>query len=175
MGTIMPRGRIAAAGLALFCVWGAAPPARSEDSHAQNSAGNAETSTQKTEEIGISANPAATNEITGTGWLGRQLGVNKHGVRLGGLWVGGVNGLVSGGIDPGFTFNSSLVIDLYADLERFAGLKGSSIGFAFLQFNSQATNTDAGSVLGYIGLVSTEPFDRSELLEAWWRQELFDA
>jgi len=29
-------------------------------------------------------------------------------------------------------------------------------------------------VLGYIGLASSEPFNRSELLEAWWRQELFD-
>jgi len=60
------------------------------------------------------------------------------------------------------------------DLERFAGLKGSSIDVDFLQLNNQATNTDVGSVLGYIGLVSRESFNRSELLEVWWRQELFD-
>jgi len=161
---MVPGGKIAGAALALLWALGAAIlPARSEDARAQ-----------KTEELGISANPAATNETTGTGWLGDQLGVNKRGVRLGGVWVGGVNDLVTGGVDPGFTFNSSLVIDLYVDLERFAGLKGSSIGVDFLQLNNQATNTDAGSVLGYIGLVSSEPLDRSELLEAWWRQELFD-
>lgn len=175
MYKIGPGGKIAAAALALLCACGsAALPARSEDARAQRTAGNADSSILKTEEIGISSNPAATNAVTGTGWLGEQLGINKNGVRLGGVWVGGVNDLVSGGVDPGFTFNNSLVIDFSVDLERFAGLKGSSIGVDFLQFNSGATNTDAGSVLGYIGMVSSEPLDRSELLEAWWRQELFD-
>ena len=167
MARLKPKGKIASAVLWSFlgCV-STSPPAQADDRHVAASS--------QTEEIGISANPAATNAVTGTGWLGEQLGVDKHGIRLGGVWVGGVNDLVTGGVDPGFTGNSSLVVDLFVDLERFAGLKGSSIGVDFLQLNSQATNTDAGSVLGYIGIVNDEPFNRSELLEAWWRQELFD-
>ncbi|WP_108683424.1 carbohydrate porin [Methyloceanibacter sp. wino2] len=167
MVRLKPKGKIALAVLCslLGCVC-TALPAQAEDQHVAASS--------QVDEIGISANPAATNAVTGTGWLGEQLGIDKHGIRLGGVWVGGVNDLVTGGVDPGFTGNSSLVVDLFVDLERFAGLKGSSIGVDFLQLNSQATNTDAGSVLGYIGIVNDEPFNRSELLEAWWRQELFD-
>lgn len=126
------------------------------------------------EEIGISANPAATNQTTGTGWLGQQLGIDKYGFRLGGVWIGGVNDLVSGGIDPGVTFNSAFILDMLVDMNRVAGIPGASVGVDFLQFNSQATNTDAGSVLGYIGMLTSEPYNRSELLELWWRQELFD-
>jgi len=168
-------GKIAAAaGVLLWFCGVAAPPARSEDARSGNTGANAEASDAKTEEIGISANPAATNAVTGTGWLGEQLGINKRGVRLGGVWIGGGNDLMSGGVDPGTSGYSSLIVDFSVDLDRFAGLKGSSIGVDFLQLNNQAVNTDAGSVLGYIGLVSTEPLNRSELLEAWWRQELFD-
>lgn len=158
----MPKGSIASVIATVLLGCGpACLPANAEDAGAS-------------EEIGISSNPAATKAVTGTGWLGEHLGINKRGVRLGGVWVGGVNDLVTGGVDPGFTFNSSLVVDLSVDLERFAGLKGSSIGVDFLQLNVQPTNSDAGSVLGYIGLVGSEPLDRSELLELWWRQELFD-
>jgi len=171
MGTTVRRGQMALAILAaLWLLVSQSVPAKSEDVRAGAIA--AERRAQA-EAIGISGNPAATNAVTGTGWLGEQLGLNKNGIRLGGLWIGGVNDLVSGGVDPGVTFNNVLVIDLFVDLEKFAGLKGSSIGVDFLQLNTQATNTDAGSVLGYIGIVSNEPFDRSELLEAWWRQELF--
>jgi len=173
----MLRGKTAVAILAVLWALVSTPlPAKSEDGQVRASGSMRSTAApaSQTEEIGISSNPAATNAVTGTGWFGEQLGVNKRGVRLGGVWVGGVNDLVTGGVDPGFTFNSSLVIDLSVDLERFAGLKGSSIGVDFLQLNNGPTNTDAGSVLGYIGSVSNEPLDRSELLEAWWRQELFD-
>ena len=90
------------------------------------------------------------------------------------FWIGGVNELISGGVDPGVTFNSAFILDLLVDMERVAGVPGASIGVDFLQFNSQATNTDAGSVLGYIGMLTSEPYNRSELLELWWRQELFD-
>src|SRR5215470_17466286 len=38
---------------------------------------------------GISANPGATNIVTGTGLLGRLLGFGKDsGLHLGGVWVG---------------------------------------------------------------------------------------
>ena len=139
-------------------------PARCED--VQADAGR--------EEIGISGNPAATNQTTGTGWLGRQLRIDQYGFQLGGVWIGGVNELISGGVDPGVTFNSAFILDLLIDMARVAGVPGASIGVDFLQFNSQATNTDAGSGLGYIGMLTSEPYNRSELLELWWRQELFD-
>lgn len=177
MRTMMPTGKVATAMLA--ALWGCVAfsfPGKTEDArhHASSDAQDNVTSNAQIEEIGISSNPAATSAVTGTGWLGRQLGVNNNGLRLGGVWIGGLNDLVAGGINPGFTYNGALIVDLYVDLERFAGLKGSSIGVDFLQLNNQATNTDAGSVLGYIGIVNDEPLNRSELLEAWWRQELFD-
>jgi porin len=167
MAGSMQKCRIAPAALGALLGWICGPlPAQADDRHTDLSS--------QVSEIGISANPAATNAVTGTGWLGEQLGVNKNGLRLGGLWIGGLNDLATGGAETGFTYNSALIIDLSVDLERLAGLKGSSIGVDFLQLNTQATNTDAGSVLGYIGIVNDEPFNRSQLLEAWWRQELFD-
>jgi porin len=126
------------------------------------------------EEIGISGNPAATTQVTGTGWLGRQLGIDQYGFRLGGVWIGGVNDLVSGGVNPGITFNSAFILDLLVNMHQVAGIRGATIGVDFLQFNSGASNTDAGSTLGYIGMLTSEPYNRAELLEAWWRQELFD-
>jgi len=119
---------VAGAGILLWFCAAASSPARSEDARAGHAEANAEIAAPKNDEIGISSNPAATNSVTGTGWLGDQLGINKRGVRLGGVWIGGVNDLLSGGLDPGFSFNSSLVVDMSVDLERFAGLKGSSIG-----------------------------------------------
>lgn len=172
MGTTTRRGQFVLALVAAsLLLVSQSIPARSEDAHAGP---DAAARGSQAAEIGISGNPAATNAVTGTGWLGEQLGVNKNGLRLGGLWIGGLNELVTGGADPGLTYNNALIVDLYVDLERFAGLKGSAIGVDFLQLNTQATNVDAGSVLGYIGIVNDEPFNRSQLLEAWWRQELFD-
>jgi porin len=162
--TMRSGGKISAVlGVLLGCAMLSAP-ARCDDAQA----------TGGREEIGISGNPAATNQTTGTGWLGQQLGIDKYGFRLGGVWIGGVNDLVSGGVDPGVTFNSAFILDLLVNMEQVAGIPGASVGVDFLQFNSQATNTDAGSVLGYIGMLTSEPYNRSELLELWWRQELFD-
>lgn len=122
---------------------------------------------------GISGNPAAANETPGTGWLGRQLGL-EDGVRLGGVWIGAGNYLMSGGVDPGASFNSELVVDLLIDLERMSGLTGTSFGAQFLRLDTQPTNEDAGSVLGYNGLDGAPPRYRSQLTEIWLRQELFD-
>ena len=123
--------------------------------------------------VGISANPAAANETPGTGWLGRQLGL-PDGVRVGGVWVSAGNYLMSGDVDPGASFNSQFLLDLLVDLDRTSGLTGTSLGASFLQLNTQPTNDDAGSVLGYIGLDGAPPLNRSQLTEIWVRQELFD-
>jgi len=94
-------GRKVAAGT-LVVLWGLVSlthPAKSE-SALPNAARSTTTTTTASrpqkEELGISSNPAATNAVTGTGWLGEQLGIDNRGVPLGGVWVGGVNDLVTG-------------------------------------------------------------------------------
>jgi len=126
--------------------------------------------------LGISGNPGAVNTTTGTGWLGREIGIPADtGVSLGGVWVGDANWIMSGGANPGnVTFNSLLIADLHVDLEKAIGLKGASIGSEFLQFNGQPTNAEAGSVQGYNSLPGPPPLNRSELYQLWWRQEFFD-
>ncbi len=129
--------------------------------------------TSNRESIGVSGNPAATNATTGTGWLGRQLGIKRDGVHLGGLWNAAGNYLV-GGEKPGLSFNNQFFIDFHLDLEKTSGLRGTSFGAQFYQYNTQPSNDDAGSVLGYTGLVATPPNDRSELYQVWLRQEFFE-
>jgi hypothetical protein len=99
---------------------------------------------------GISANPGATNVLTGTGLLGRLLGFGPDsGVRLGGLWIGDMNYLVAGGADPRtWSFNSLLLVDFSLDLEKLLRIPGAQIGAEFLQFNGQNTNGQAGVVAG---------------------------
>ena len=60
----------------------------------------------------VSGNPAATTHSTGTGWLGRTLGLNDDwGINLGGLWLADTNVVVAGGAKPGgWTSNSALFI-----------------------------------------------------------------
>lgn len=124
----------------------------------------------------ISANPAAVNIVTGTGLLGRTLGLDKiPGVFLGGLWIGNGNYLVTGGFKPGkWSFNSLFLMGLDLDLEKLAGLPGSQFGVEVLQLNGQGTNEQAGALMGYNGLESPKPLDRTQLYELWWRQSLFN-
>lgn len=124
----------------------------------------------------ISGNPAAESDLTGSGETGRFLRIpEKTGLRLGGLWVGDSNGLLSGGEEPGkWSFNSLLVVGASLDAEILMGWKGASFGIQFLQFNGENTNRQAGSVQGYNNLPGAEPLDRSELYQLWYRQSLFD-
>jgi porin len=130
---------------------------------------------QSVDESGISANPGAVNVITGTGQLGRLLGIDKaSGVQLGGVWLGDANYLASGGAEPGkWSFNSLLILDLSVDLEKRLKIPGALFGVDFLQFNGQLTNPQAGVVSGYNSLPGLPPLERSELYELWWRQQLF--
>jgi porin len=148
------------AGLSPSSAWAADPivPGASEDSY------------------GISANPGATNIVTGTGFLGRLLGFGRaSGVHLGGVWVGDAGYLISGGAAPRtWSFNSLLLVDLSLDLERLVKIPGAQLGVEFLQFNGEPTNAHAGVVAGYNGLPGPPPLDRTELYELWWRQRLFD-
>jgi len=65
----------------------------------------------------VTGNPAATTFATGTGQLGRWLGLrDEWGLRLGGLWLADINGLVAGGAQPGsWTVNSALFVNLAVD------------------------------------------------------------
>src|SRR5262249_34712908 len=74
----------------------------------------------------ISGNPAAVNIITGTGAIGRLLGLGEDtGVRLGGLWIGDASGVLVGGAQPGkWGLDGLTVIDLNIDAEKFLGWRG---------------------------------------------------
>src|SRR5271163_2151442 len=93
----------------------------------------------------ISSNPGAVNIISGTGLLGRTIGLDKiPGVFLGGVWVGNGNYLITGGFKPGkWSFNSLVLGDLVVDFEKLAGLQGAQFGVEVLQFNGQDSNGDA--------------------------------
>lgn len=126
--------------------------------------------------LGISANPGAVNQTTGTGQTGEWLGFKKDsGIFLGGVWAGDTNYLISGGEHPGaWSWNSLLIVSLGLDSEKLIDWKGGKFGIEFLQFDGQLTNQQAGSVQGYNSLPGPPPLDRSELYQLWWRQELFD-
>lgn len=127
--------------------------------------------------LGISSNAAAVNIVTGTGALGRWLGL-KSGITLGGLWIGDANFLCHGGLTSSkfkkFTGNSLFILSLSLDAEKLIGLPGGSVGIEYLQFNGQNTNVYAGVAQGYNSLPGPKPLDRSELYQAWYRQAFFD-
>lgn len=124
----------------------------------------------------ITGNPAAENDLPGTGMAGQLFHLpEKSGVRIGGVWLGDSNGLLSGGVQPGkWSFNSALIVGANLDAEDLIGWKGASFGIQFLQFNGQNTNGQAGSVQGYNSLPGPDPLNRSELYQLWYRQSLFD-
>lgn len=127
-------------------------------------------------QAGIAGNPGAVNVLTGTGRLGRLLGfADDSGVRLGGLWIGNGDYLMSGGKNPGsVTFNSLFIADLKLDLNTLQGIPGAIVGATFLQFDGQDSNGDAGVLTGYNGLTELPPLNRSELYQLWWRQSLLE-
>ncbi len=145
------------------------------------SAQNPAESLQNTTGMGISANPAAVNIFTGTGdlqhYLEKQLGItHDHGIRIGGLLIGDINNLFSGGISEPerWTSNALFIFDLSLDAQKAFGWKGALFDVQFLQFNGQDTNTQAGALPGYNSLPAGAPFNRTELYQLWYRQTLFD-
>jgi porin len=123
----------------------------------------------------VSGNPAATDySIVGTGWLGHTLGLkDEWGVKLGGLWLADTNLVAAGGAVPGgWTNNQALFVGLHVDANKLVDWKGAAFGVQFLQFNGSETNEQAGSVAGYNSIVGLQPFNRTELLEAWYLQEM---
>ena len=123
----------------------------------------------------ISANPGASNIIPGTGLLGHLIGLDDiPGVRVGGLWIGNADYLVSGGVKPRtWSFNGLLFLNLNIDLQKLASIPGASMDAELMQFNGEDSNGKAGVVTAYDGLSGPKPFVRTELYELWWRQSLF--
>lgn len=129
--------------------------------------------------FGISGNPGAVNTEIGTGELGNLLHIPKDsGVRVGGLWMGDYNVLLSGGDgthdNRRWTGNSLFILDLSINLQKAIGWNHAFFGAEFLQFNGQPTNADAGVLQGYNSLPGEPPLDRSELYQLWIRQEFLD-
>lgn len=124
----------------------------------------------------VSANPAAVDINTGTGALGEMLGFKKEsGIRIGGLWIGDINYLMTGGFDPHKTSGNSLFqLSLNVDFEKRFGWKGGMFGIEFLRLDGRPTNVEAGCVQGYNSLTELPPLNRSELYQLWFRQDLFD-
>lgn len=125
---------------------------------------------------GVSGNPGSVDIIVGTGELGRRVGIPEtSGVRLGGVWLGDTNALMSGRKSTGIlTWNSSLILDFSIDFDKAIGWKGGRFGAEFLQFNGQPTNEDAGVVQGYNSLPGPRPLNRSELFQLWINQSFFN-
>lgn len=125
---------------------------------------------------GISGNPGAVDILIGTGELGKRLKIPKNsGVRLGGLWMGDENFLLSGNSGAPhhrrWTGNSLFILDLSIDLQKAIGWKDAYFGTEFLQFNGSPTNADAGVVQCYNSLPGDTPLNRSELYQLWIRQK----
>src|SRR5437660_230787 len=96
-------------------------------------AAGADVAAQGPPSAAVSGNPAATTFSTGTGWLGRTLGLrDEWGVTLGGVWLADTNLVAAGGAQPGgWTNNSALFVGLGIDADKLVGWRGASFGFQF--------------------------------------------
>jgi carbohydrate-selective porin OprB len=105
---------------------GAATPQQIQLPNIRTASTNATELTSVTPHSSIAANPAAVNIVTGSGWLGQQLGLQSDsGIFLGGVWVGNGNYLFSGGEQPErSSFNSFFVANLNLDLAKLAHIPG---------------------------------------------------
>ena len=123
----------------------------------------------------LAGNPAAVNLFNGTGKLGELLGISPEtGIKFGGLWIGNTAFIMGGQNQGDATYNNLLIVDLQADLEKFAHIPGASFAATFLQFDGGRTNVREGVAVGFDGLTEAGPLNRSELYQLWWRQKLFD-
>jgi len=122
------------------------------------------------------ANPVPVEMFTGTGELGRLLGIKpESGFRLGGALVGEANTFLSGSFAPQNTFGNGLQqLQLEANLETLLGWKDTKVSVSGLNPNGSPVNLYAGSIQGFTDLPGTPPFDRTELYTYWIAKGLFD-
>ena len=133
------------------------------------------------ESSSISANPASTNIMAGSGALQKAFeqvyGIKKdNGIRVGANWIVDINELFAGGTPhaKNFSANNSFQLSLSVDGEKMSGWQGALFDIELLQFNGQNTNSDAGSVQDYNSLPGAPPLNRTELYQLWYRQALFN-
>lgn len=123
----------------------------------------------------VTGNPAATDLLPGSGWLGDQIGLNHSGWRVSGLNMTNVNGQLTGGTIPGQWTSSNLTLcGLTMDTEESLGFPGGRFGTQFLYFTGSPVNAFAGSVMGYDSLEAGPPRTRTQLYELWYKQDLFE-
>jgi len=137
-------------------------------------------------QISVSSNPGSVNLSTGTGALGRYLFKLKEDspVRVAGLWIADGDLLLTKCIPPGkqlikipsgrLSGNNLVILDLTIYIDKLCAWQGAMFGAEFLQFNGMDSNGQAGSVQGYDSMPVLPPFNRSELYQIWFRQELWD-
>jgi len=126
---------------------------------------------------GIAANPqAAYGGFLGNGFLGRALGIDEtSGVRLGGFLIPEFDWVASGGVKPDSSFGGiALGLNASVDMARALEIPGGTLGVELLVSNGGANNDAAGSVQQYTNFDATEPRDRQQMTQLWWRQRLFD-
>lgn len=125
---------------------------------------------------GLSGNGAAITTTTGTGALGRLLGLPEESpLYLGGILLSDTNGLISGGAEPGtWLWNNLLILSARLDAEKLIGWKGASFGMEFLQFNGENTAAQMGTIQGYNSLDAGAPFARSQIYQLWYYQEVIE-
>ena len=124
----------------------------------------------------VSGNPAATTAPTGTGGLGRTLGLEESsGITLGGLWLSDLSIVAAGGVTPGaLSANNLLSLGVQIDADKLVDWRGAKFGALYTRYDGDDTNRHAGTVPGYNGIVSPPPHDRMELNELWYLQSIVD-
>lgn len=133
------------------------------------------------EGVGVSSNPSPCDHI-GTGDLARELfsgfGLDeeKTGFSLESLWILDGNQLFSGGLrgSDSTTINNLLQFDLLYDTGKVSNWEGGLFSIQLLQLNGKPTNSNAGLVQGFEGLIESTPITRTEFYAWWYRQELLD-
>ena len=123
----------------------------------------------------LAANPRAASGLPGSGLLGRVLHIpESSGVRLGGMLFLDGNWLAAGGVKPNSVLgNFGLGLSLDVDTMKALHIEGGEFRAEYLEFDGGNVNGYAGSVQNYNVLVGSAPFNRHELYQLWWRQNLF--
>ena len=144
------RFRFRNGGKNLLLIFFLAPALVVSTTHATETEPAATPAQESLQPIGIGGNPGVVNATTGTAELEKYLldlaGIkDDHGVRIGGLWIGNTNWLMSGGAEPGkVSWDSLFIADLLVDMEKLTGWwKGALFGAEFLRFDGQRTNEQA--------------------------------
>jgi len=127
--------------------------------------------------VSVSSNPGTVDILTGTGDLGKWIFQLKETdpLRFGAVWLAdGDVTLTKNKLASRFSGNNLLILGMDFDTGKCSAWKGGLFGVEFLQFNGMNSNGRVGSVQGFDSMPANPPYARTELYQAWYRQELFD-